>query len=125
MARDKKGSMPILAFYQYKNTKESAKVQIPNKDSNRNSNHPRSKDGKSKRVSATNSTDTPKNLSRTKSKSTLLPIHHNHTKKVTISPLEKHDKNTKTASSLLQKGESSRSIHQRRPLEERRDNKDN
>ena len=69
--------MPLLPFYQYpqKYSKDVHFKHIPQptKDSNRNSCKSKSKD-LCRKGSASNSIDTPKNLSRTKSKSNLVPL---------------------------------------------------
>ena len=84
MLNRNKKSMPVLPFYQYqqKPQKDFQFKIFPqaNKETNRNS-------CKSKNVkgSASNSIETPKNLSRTKSKSNLAPVNiEHHSKRPTI-----------------------------------------
>lgn len=69
-----------------------------------------------KKESANNSIDTPKNLSRTKSKSNLVQF------KKTTPTLDKPQSSNKASHAFLQKAQSTRNIHERRPLEEHRDN---
>ena len=124
--RNKK-SMPILPFYQYQQKPQKG-IQLrvfpqPSKDS-RNSYKSKSKDFVNK-ISANNSIDTPKNLSRSKSKSNLVPIATNCIKKPTVAVLatkpEMKQSKVKSANGSLSKAQSTKNIHERRPLEECKD----
>lgn len=121
MTRNKK-SMPLLPFYQYqqKPSKENY-LKVPSfKEANRLSCKSKSKE-QVKKVSASNSIETPKNLSRTKSKSNLVSVGENVSKQPTISLVDKSSKSNRSEQVGLQKTQSSRNVCQRPPLEEKKD----
>ena len=121
--------MPVLPFYQYqqKNHKEFQIKGFPqyNKDSNRNSCKSKSKEPQCRKGSASNSIETPKDLSRTKSKSNLVPLNFpNNSKKQTpqISKVQNNKiERPKSSQVVLRKAQSTKNIHERKPLEERKD----
>ena len=118
--------MPVLPFYQYQQKSHQKGMQLKvlpqtNKDSR---NSCKSKDF-TKKVSANNSIETP-NLSKSKSKSNLVPIASTNCFKkqtiiVTTQKPEVKASKIKSANGSLSKAQSTKNIYERKPLEECRD----
>lgn len=98
-----KKSMPTLPFYQNQNKNSQSIKNIHSKpspamiaslqplkikDINKISNKPKSKDNNIKKESLNSSFDSPKNLSRSKSKSNLVVLHGEHSKRNSVKPFQ-------------------------------------